>query len=75
MRDDEVLDALWTLARRCVGTSDALAVAVELDRLSALCGAAAGVLVREAVAQRRAGWPAVGRAFGVSRQAAAKRFG
>jgi hypothetical protein len=75
MDDDHVLDDLLRLAEQGAGKSDTLAVAVELDRLAALCAAAAGALVREAVALRHVGWPAVGRAFGVSRQAAAKRFG
>ena len=48
--------------------------AVELDRLAGLCRDLSGELVRDAVEKHRVSWVTVGRVFGVSRQAAAKRF-
>ena len=52
-----------------------LGAAVKLEEMAGLCRELAGELVLEAVEKRRVSWVSVGGLFGVSRQAAMKRFG
>lgn len=75
MGDVEVCEALVGLASDAAGERTAgLGTAVELEQMARFCRDLAADLVQEAVQVRRVSWVTVGRVFGVSRQAAMKRF-